>query len=346
MSTAFESGPVRQYQVGDQKGIGSLRLAKEAIAAPGPEEVLVQTRAAALNYRDLMIMEGRYLGEKPPTRVPLGDGAGDVVAVGDKVEGIAVGDRVSAPHFTRWLDGDFAPTVFGADLGSTMDGWLTEIARLPATAVVKVPDAMSYESAAALGAAGITAWTVLETLGQIKAGDVVLTLGTGGVSILALQLAKMNGATVAITSSSDEKLELARTLGADITVNYRQEPAWEKPVVAQTGGVDIVVETVGFATLGQSVACCGPNARIGLLGALGGMPEDFPNLFGLVRNNVTLKGVTSGSRKMLADMLRACASNGVVPHVDSTFDFDAAPEAYEYLSQGKHVGKIVVTAGG
>ena len=333
----------QQLQVGAQTGIESLVRTERAVPPPGPGEVLIATKAAALNYRDLMITEGRYGARKQETLVPLGDGGGEVLAVGEQVSAVAVGDRVSAPHFTGWIDGEFSPSVFSADLGNSIDGWLTQIARLPAHALVKIPKPLSYESAAALGAAGITAWTVIETLGRIKAGDVVLTLGTGGVSIMALQLAKMNGATVAITSSSDEKLAVAQRLGADITVNYRKNPSWEQAILEQTGGVDIVVETVGLATLSQSIACCAPNGCIGLLGGLGGRPHEPPNMGGLMLNNITLKGITSGSRKMFADLLRACAGNGVVPHVDRTFGFSEAEEAYAYLAKGRHVGKIVVT---
>ena len=180
-------------------------------------------------------------------------------------------------------------------------------------------------------------------LGKVKAGDTVLTLGTGGVSILAVQLAVAHGANVAITSSSDEKLKLARKLGASVTINYRQESEWEKQVVAQTGGANIVVETVGLRTLNQSLAACAPNARIGYLGSLGGTPAQFPNLSGLILKNVIIQGITSGSRKMQADLIRACEHNNIVPHVDRTFEFDRTKDALSYLAKSGHVGKVVVT---
>jgi len=343
-AVAWNDRTISRYQIGEQKGLESLQRVSGPIAPPAAGEVLVAVGAAALNHRDLMIMRDRYGAPKPPTRIPLGDGAGDVVAVGPGVVGFEIGDRVTAPHFTSWIDGDFDPSVFATDLGSSMDGWLTEVARMPAAALVKLPDGVSYAAAAAWGAAGITAWTVLETLGQIKAGDLVLALGTGGVSILALQLAKMNGASFAITSSSDDKLAVARELGADITVNYRSEPAWGDAVRAAAGrGVDIVVETVGMATLSQSLESCAPNARVGLLGALGGRPDGPTELSGLMLKNIVLKGITSGSRRMLADLLRAVDSNAVEPKIDKTFSFDDAPAAYDYLNKGGHVGKVVVT---
>jgi NADPH:quinone reductase-like Zn-dependent oxidoreductase len=335
----------RAYQIGDQNGLDSLLQVDRQIGPVGPADVLIRTRAAALNYRDIMILEGRYGALKPTSRVLGGDGAGEIVAVGEGVVGLEVGDRVTAPHLSDWIDGDYDPTVFAGDIGNNQDGWLSEIVRLPGDACVKLPENMSFESAAALGAAGITAWRVLVELGNVKAGDTVLTLGTGGVSILTLQLATMHGANVAITSSSDEKLKLARKLGASVTINYRRESEWEKQVVAQTGGANIVVETVGLQTLNQSLASCAPNARIGFLGGLGGTPSDFPSLSGLILKNAIIQGITSGSRKMQADMIRACQHNKLVPHIDRIFEFDEAKDALIYLSKSEHVGKVVVTFG-
>ncbi len=342
---SWNDRPITSYQIGDATGLDALTRVTGDVVAPEPGEVLVATRAAALNYRDLMIIRGGYGAPKPATRIPLGDGAGEVVAVGANVHGVAIGDRVSAPHFTSWLDGEFRPSVFGGDLGSTMDGWLTEVTRLPATSVVKIPDGMSFEAAAAWGTAGITAWAVIEKLGNIKAGDWVLALGTGGVSIVALQLAKMNGAQVAITSSSDDKLAVARELGADLTVNYKKTPQWHEPVLAGSGGIDIVVETVGLSTLPQSLRCCAPNARVGLLGALGGRPDGPTDLGPLVGNNIVLKGITSGSRRMFANLIKAVQSNGLTPKIDRVFDFDDAPAAYQYLAEAKHIGKVVIRNG-
>lgn len=335
---------MRSYQVGEQKGLDSLSIVERPVPEPGPGEVRIAVRASALNHRDLMVMSGRYGGPKPPTRVPVADGAGEVVALGAGVTRVKVGDRVTAPHFTPWIDGDYDPSVFAGDVGNSIDGWLQEQVVLPAAALVKLPAKMSYEAAAALGAAGITAWAVIEPLGRVKSGDVVLTLGTGGVAILALQIAKMSGATVAITSSSDEKLAACRELGADITVNYRKTPAWHEAVLAATGGrgADIVVETVGLGTLSQSLACCAPNARVGWLGGLEGPPPGGVNLGPLIAKNVILKGITSGSRRMLEDLLRAFDANGVQPKIDRVFPFEQARAALDYLATGGHLGKIVI----
>jgi NADPH:quinone reductase-like Zn-dependent oxidoreductase len=334
----------RAFEIGPQQGLDSLRQVQRKTGEIPPGEVLVRVRAAALNHRDLSILKGQYGAKKPDDRVPGGDGAGEVAALGPGVTGVEIGDRVTAPHFVNWLDGDYDPAVFVADLGSSRDGWFSEYILLPAAALVKLPEGMSFEDAAASGAAGITAWTVLQTLGQMKPGDTVLTLGTGGVSMLALQIANIGGAQVAITSSSDEKLAIARELGADITVNYRKDPDWAQTVRKATGGrgVDIVVETVGLATLQQSLSACAPNARVGLLGALGGRPQDGAQLDNLILGNVILKGITSGSRRMLEDLLTAFATNDVQPKIDRVFPFAETPLAYDYLANAGHIGKIVI----
>lgn len=334
----------RAWQIGSQQGIDSLTLARRAVAEPGPGEVAIAVRASALNHRDLLIVASRYGALKPASRIPASDGSGEVVAVGAGVTAWRIGDRVTAPHFLDWLDGQYSPGIFARDLGNTADGWLAERIVLPAASLVRVPEALSHEEAAALGAAGITAWAVLEAFAQVKPGDVVLTLGTGGVAVLALQIAKMAGATVAITSSSDAKLEAVRTLGADITVNYRTRPDWHAAIRAATGGrgVDIVVETGGFATLPQSLACCAPNARVGLLGALAGRSDGSGDLSPMILANAQIKGVTSGSRRMLEDLLRACAANGMRPKIDRSFGFEQLPEAYRFLERGAHIGKVVI----
>lgn len=307
----------------------------------------IAVKASSLNHRDLMVLSSRYGAPKPPTRVPVADGAGEVVALGAGVTRVKLGDRVTAPHFSTWIDGDYEPAVFAGDVGNARDGWLQEQIVLPASALVKLPGEMSYEDAAALGAAAITAWAVLEPFGRMQAGDVVLTLGTGGVAILALQLAKMSGATVAITSSSDAKLAACRELGADITVNYRTTPAWHEAVLAATGGrgADIVVETVGLGTLTQSLAACAPNARIGWLGGLEGPPPGGPSLGPLLGKNAILKGITSGSRKNLEDLLRAFEGSGVKPKIDKVFPFEQGRAALDYLATGGHIGKIVIRHG-
>lgn len=337
-------GLTRAYQIGNQKGLASLVLTERPDPVPGPDQVVVRTRAAALNHRDLAILHGRYLGPKPAERIPLADGAGDVIAVGSGVSRVKVGDRVTAVPFSSWVDGEFDPSVFATDLGNGHDGWLTEKALLPAAALVKLSDRITYEDAAALSAVGVTAWSILHVLGGVKPGDVVLTLGTGGLSMMAVQLAKIAGARAAITSSSDEKLAAARGLGADITVNYRTYPEWGNKIVEATNGhgADIVVETVGASTLNQSLAACASNARIGFVGSLGGPATTALNLGPLIRKNALLKGLTGGTRRTLERLHRAVEWSGLRPVIDKTFSFDDASSAFAHLEKGDHMGKVVI----
>jgi NADPH:quinone reductase-like Zn-dependent oxidoreductase len=224
---------------------------------------------------------------------------------------------------------------------------LGERVLVPAACLLQIPKSLSYAEAASLPVAAVTAWSVVQNFAKIKSGDTVLALGTGGVSIFALQIAKMNGARVAITSSSDDKLARCKALGADITVNYKTTPEWDKAVLAATGGrgVDIVVETGGLATLTQSLAACAPNGRIGLVGGLGGRSENPPNTGPLLFKNLTLKGITSGSRRMFADLLKALDATNTKPVIDTTFAFADANKAYQYMLDSEFIGKIVVTHG-
>jgi NADPH:quinone reductase-like Zn-dependent oxidoreductase len=301
-------------------------------------------RAVCLNHRDINIVSGTYGPRKPASRIPVSDGIGDVVALGEGVSSIAIGQRAICGHFCSWIDGAFSPAVFARDLGVTLDGWLAEHIVVPAAALVPVPDSLADERAVALGAAGLTAWHALVEVGRIKAGDLVLTLGTGGVSTFALQLAKMHGARVAITSSSDEKLAQAQALGADIVVNYSTTADWAGAVMAASAGADVIVETGGLATLSQSIAAAAPNARIVLIGALAGQPAQvLPNFGSILGKNLVLRGITAGNRKMLQDLVRAADANGLVPVIGARFSFQEAPEAYGFLQSGKCLGKVLIT---
>ncbi len=333
------------FEIGSQRGLAGLRMAERATVAPGPGQVRVRLRAACLNHRDLLVLQGRYGPLRPETRVPLSDGVGEVIALGEGCGELALGQRVICPHFVSWLDGDFHPRIFAADLGTSLDGWLAETLLLPASALVTVPDALSDAQAAPLCAAGLTAWHALVEWGRVQAGDLVLTLGTGGVSIFALQLAKMHGARVAITSSSDAKLDLARELGADITVNYRSHPDWAAELLRANGGqgADIILETGGLATLPASIDAAAPNARIAVIGALGGYGStSLPNFTTLVLKNLVLTGITSGSRRMLQQLVNAAAANALAPVIDCEFGFDDAAEAYAHLQAAEHLGKVLI----
>jgi NADPH:quinone reductase-like Zn-dependent oxidoreductase len=335
---------MKAYQIGDQQGLASLTLVDRPSPAVGPGQALLKVSAVCLNHRDLKILAGEYGPRRPETRTPCADGVGTVIAVGEGVTSVKIGDRASCTHFVTWLDGAFAPSIFGVDLGVSMDGWLAQEILLPAAALVKIPDSLKDEQVAPLSAAGVTAWNTVVEFGRVKAGDLVLALGTGGVSIFALQIAKLNGAQVAITSSSDEKLEKARALGADFTVNYRSRPDWAAALLEQTGsrGADIVVETGGGATLTQSIAAAAPNARVGLIGSLSGGFGGEINIGSIIGKNLVMKGMVVGSRRMFEDLLRAAAAFDLTTPIDRVFAFDEAPDAYAYLKGGEHLGKIMI----
>jgi NADPH:quinone reductase-like Zn-dependent oxidoreductase len=338
---------MKAYQIGPQTGLDSLHLVERADPVAGPGEVIVRVTAVCLNHRDLLVLRGKYGALRPETRVPVSDGVGVIKSVGAGVTAVAPGDRVACPHFVSWIGGDFSPAAFGADLGVSLDGWLAEKIAVPAAALVKIPDAISDDDAATLSAAGLTAWQSVVEVGEVKPGQTVLTLGTGGVSLFALQIAKLAGARVAITSSSDAKLAKARELGADIVVNYRTTPDWPAAVLASTGGrgADVVLETGGAATLPQSIAAAAPNGKVMLIGALAG-PSDAPPLLGpIIGKNLGLKGITAGSREMFARFVAAAASSGMKPVIDRSFAFAEAPAAYAYLDSAAHMGKVMIRVG-
>lgn len=340
---AWEIGP----RNAGARGIDGLRLAERAEPVAGPGEVLVRVIAAGLNYRDLMVLRGQYGSGLPETRVPLSDGVGEVIALGAGVSGLAPGDRVIAPHFLTWRgEADYSPAVFAQDMGVSADGWLAERIVLPAAAVLKVPDNVPDTTAASLAVVGATVWHAMVAFGGVQAGSLVLAQGTGGVSVFALLLAKALGARFAITSSSDEKLERARALGADYGINYRTRPDWAAALLEASGGrgADVVVDTLGFSALGETVATSAPNALIGTLGALAGSPQDVASASqgALIGKNITIKGIASGSRSMLEAALKVVGETGIVMPVDFLFAFEEAADAFACLDSGGHFGKLVI----
>ena len=336
------------YELGPQNGLTSLTATTRPEPVAGPGEAVLKVRMTALNNRDVQVLEGRYGAKKPEDRIPGSEGVGEVVAFGEGVTGIALGDRAVFAHFANWSDGAFSMAYFGTDYGMTHDGWLAEYIKVPAAALVKVPVALSDEQVAGLASSALTAWHAVVEVGQVKAGDTVLALGTGGVAIWALQIAKAAGARVIITSSSDDKLAMASKLGADGTINYRTHPDWEAEVMAATGGAgaDIIVETGGQAGLHRSIGAAACNGRIVLV-AVGPMPDaPLPNFGGIIGKNLTIKGIAEGSRAMLARLLRAIALHDIQPVIDRTFDFADTPAAYAHLASGSHVGKVMVRVSG
>ena len=337
---------MKVYELGAQDGIDSLRLATRTEPAPGPGEAVVEFHANSLNYRDYMIVARIHSGKKPEERIPLSDGAGEVIAVGEGVKRVKPGDRVVVSFFTGWIDGQFGEHYFGTDLGGGCDGTLAEQGVFPAEALAPIPDCLSYEEAACLPCAALTAWNALVEFARLKPGDTVLLLGTGGVSVFGLQFARLSGARAIVTSSSDAKLARAKELGADALVNYKTTPAWGEAVRELTGGrgADVVLETGGSATLEQSIDGAASNARIGLIGVLGGVDQTC-NPIGILWKNIHLKGIYVGNRRMLEDMMRTMASGSLKPVIDKAFAFDEAKAAYHHLASGTHFGKVVIARG-
>jgi NADPH:quinone reductase-like Zn-dependent oxidoreductase len=337
---------MKAWEIGPKSGIDGLRQVERPAPVPGPGEVLVKVSAAGLNYRDLMVLAGHYGTDLPETRVPLSDGVGRIAALGEGVNGWALGERVIAPHFTTWLGGPFSMAAFASDLGCTGDGWLAEQIVLPAAALIRVPDGMTDASAATMAVVGGTVWHAMVEFGGAGPGSLVLAQGTGGVSMFTLQLAKALGCAVAITSSSEDKLARCRELGADFTVNYRERPDWAAALLEATGGrgADVVVDTLGFEALGETVAACAVNARIGTAGALSGTPAAQGGVSQglMIGKNIAIKGIASGSRDMLAKALDALNAAGKEMVIDRQFAFADAPAAYRHLASAAHLGKIAI----
>ncbi len=336
---------MKVYEV--QKGSTSLeglRRAERPEPQPGWHEVLIRVRAVSLNYRDHMVVIGRYMGGAVDRdTIPLSDGAGEVVGVGPGVTRFKTGDRVAGTFFQRWVDGPRTKLV--PALGVPLDGMMAEHVVLHEDGVVAIPAGLSFEEASTLPCAGVTAWSALMVLGnRVKAGDTVLCLGTGGVSTHALQFAKAAGANVIITSSSDEKLERARKLGAAAGINYKTHPEWEKEVHRITGGrgVDHVVEVGGVGTLARSYQAIGFGGKIALIGFLGG-PTGQHEPYALMMKGGSLIGIGVGSTAMFEEMNRAIEVNRIKPIVGQVFPFDQAAEAFRCLAAGDFFGKVVIT---
>ncbi|HEX3438592.1 MAG TPA: NAD(P)-dependent alcohol dehydrogenase [Pseudacidobacterium sp.] len=324
-------------------GIDKLELIERPDPKPGPKEVLIKVRAVSLNYRDLLVTLGKYNPKMHLPRIPASDGAGEIIAVGEEVTQLKIGDRVAGIFMQSWLDGPPDALKHRNALGGDIDGMLAEYVVLPESGVVLIPEHLSWEEAAALPCAGVTAWNALVHAGRIKAGDTVVIQGTGGVSIFALQFAKMLGARVLGTSSSDEKLTRAKKLGLDASVNYKQNPDWAEWVHQQTGGegADLIVEVGGSGTFGQSLKAVrvgGTVAQIGVLTQSNEMLQIVP----ILHKEIHIRGIYVGSRADFLEMNKAIVQNSLHPIVDEVFTFDAAPEALRKMASAAHFGKLVI----
>ncbi|QYJ06277.1 zinc-dependent alcohol dehydrogenase family protein [Qipengyuania flava] len=313
----------------------------EDAPAPGPGEISVALKASSLNYHDYAVVKGMI-----PTaegRIPMSDGAGEVTAIGEGVTEFAVGDHVVSTFFPDWIDGAPPVTAFTRVPGDGIDGYAREAITAPTNWFTRAPKGYSHAQAATLTCAGLTAWRALFVDYTLKPGDTVLVQGTGGVSIFALQMAKAAGATVIATSSSDEKLERVKALGADHLINYKEVQAWGPKALEITGGrgVDCVVEIGGAGTLDQSMLATRVGGHVALIGVLAGFAGPVQTAL-LFSKNLTVQGLTVGSRAMQQDMIAAIEANGIVPEISDTFALADLADAFRHQEANKHFGKICV----
>jgi NADPH:quinone reductase-like Zn-dependent oxidoreductase len=343
MSTATSTYKTqRAYELSADFGIDSLKLQERPAAELKPNEVRVKVMYTSLNYRDLLVIKGLYSKRLPFPLIPLSDGAGEVVEVGELVSRVQVGDRVAGAFMQKWVGGSNCKEYSDTALGGAISGMLADHVVLHEEGLVHIPANLSYAQAATLPCAGVTAWNSLISSGGLRPGQTILTLGTGGVSLFALQFAKMNGARVIITSSSDEKLRRAKEMGADEIINYKRQEDWSKAAIEMTDGVgvDHVVELGGAGTLEQSVRAVKIGGHISLIGVLaaGGGFNPMP----LLMKNICLQGIYVGSRHMFEEMNKAIALHKLAPVIDKEFAFADVKEALKYMESGAHFGKIVI----
>jgi NADPH:quinone reductase-like Zn-dependent oxidoreductase len=330
------------YQKASEKYI--LKLATRPLTRLSDHQVRIAIGAVSLNYRDLIALKNKA-GRNVDGRVPASDGAGRIVEVGSAVKQWKVGDRVAGCFFQSWQSGRFEMRHHKQDLGGTIDGMLADEVVLDENGVVAAPASMTDHQASTLPCAALTAWYSIIVRGGLSSGQTVLVLGTGGVSIFALQIAHAYGAKVVVTSSSDSKLIRAQRIGATHTINYRSNPDWDKAVLVATDqlGVDHVVETGGPGTLEKSMNCVAAGGQIAQIGVLTGFGPPTCSLFPLVARNVRLDGIYVGPRDAFVAMNRFFEQKKIQPVIDRVFSFEDAPSAFEYLESGQHFGKVVIS---
>jgi NADPH:quinone reductase-like Zn-dependent oxidoreductase len=297
-----------------------------------------------LNYRDLAVVTGRYPRNAAEPTIIASDGAGQVIAVGDGVTAFRAGDRVAGSFFQKWIAGPYAREYGASALGGAIPGVLTQFRVFDQAGLIRIPEHFSYQEGATLPCAGLTAWNALVPTMHVQAGDTVLLLGTGGVSIFGLQFAKLHGARVIITSSSDEKLARAKALGADETINYKTTPEWDKEVLRLTAGrgVDMVLEVGGGETFTRSMNSVRASGQMAVIGVLSGVAGTIPvGLIGI--QTLSVRGIFVGSVAMFEDMNRAITANQLRPVVDQVFPFEQSVDALRYLQSAQHFGKIVIS---
>jgi NADPH:quinone reductase-like Zn-dependent oxidoreductase len=333
---------MKRYELRATKGIEGLAMAEAPAPTPAAGQALVRVRAVSLNYRDLLVASGMYPGGVPLPLVPISDGAGEVAAVGPGVGRVKPGDRVAGTFFEAWLSGRLTPREMATARGGSTQGMLSEYVLSTEDALVRIPDHLSFEEAATLPCAALTAWHALFEIDPLLPGETVLVLGTGGVSIFALQLAVLAGASVIVTSSSDAKLARAGALGAATTINYKT-PDWDVAVRDATGGlgVDRVIEVGGPGTFQKSLASLRMGGRLSVIGILTGFSGGV-EIVPILAGSLHVDGIYVGSREMFESMNRAIERSRLSPVIDRVFPFADAPAAYEHLRSGAHFGKVVI----
>jgi len=334
---------MRAIEIRDSFGLEHLALSARPNPEAAPGRVLLKMRAASLNYRDYLTIRGEYNPSQPLPLIPCSDGVGEVVAVGDGVERVEVGDRVATIFAQRWISGGPTKTGMRSTLGGPLDGTLAEMMSLDAEGVTHIPEHLTDEEGATLPCAAVTAWNALVTHGTVKAGDTVLVVGTGGVAIFAMQFARILGARVIVISSSDEKLQRARSLGAWETINYRDTTDWGRAALKLTDGcgVDLVVEVGGAGTLMQSLVAVRPGGQISLIGVLAGRTSNL-DIAPILMKGVRVQGIFVGHRESFETMNRAIADHMLRPAVSRIFPMEETRVALDHMASGSHFGKICI----
>jgi NADPH:quinone reductase-like Zn-dependent oxidoreductase len=334
---------MRAWEIVSDGGVDALALNENPMPAPGPGQVVVKIHASSINYRDLTTIEDPVTRKLPYPTIPNSDAAGEIVALGAGIEGLAVGDRVASCFFEDWPAGPISAAIMGTALGGAHPGVLAEHVVLSAGGVIPIPDHLTWRQAATLPCAALTAWHALSEPHPVQPGETVLLLGTGGVSVFAQQFCRMMGVRTIATSSSDAKLERMRELGAMETINYRDTPDWDRTVRQLTdgAGVDRVIEVGGPGTLQKSIAATRVGGHVALIGILSGVagtvsPTD------IMRKSITVRGIYVGSRQMFAEMNAAISHHQLEPVIDETFAFEDARSAYHRMRNAGHFGKLVI----
>lgn len=337
---------MRVFQIEGDWGFDNLKLADRPAPVCGPDQVVVEMRMASLNSRDLIVPDrgyGRATGELP--LIPVSDGVGEVVEVGENVSRVAVGDRVCPTYFQNWVAGDPTPERFSSALGGPLDGVMADRICLSEQGVVKLPDYLSDAEAATLPCAALTAWSAIATHGKTRAGDKILIQGTGSVALFALAFAKIHGAHVTMISSSDDKLARVKDMGADEVINYRTTEDWaraSRPITADRGGFDNIIELGGAKTLPLSLRAVRPGGTLSMIGVLSGLNIEA-SLGPIVARQVRLQGVTVGHRDGFEAMLRAMDQHKIRPVLGQTFPFEQLKQALDHLRAGGHFGKTLIS---